>query len=226
MSLARSTYYRRSDPEAASLRGQAQAAMRAAIENVVADWPSYGYRRVTHELRRRGIVVNHKKVARIMREAALTPRKVKRFVATTDSDHHLPIYPDLTKGLVLERPDQLWFADLTYIRLGTQFVYLAAIASQKGRRSDRCSTGGRPGDRIFARPARSTPRFLVPINTSNQEVLRRWVESAQYASDRYRASIKDFRMIQSMSRRANCWDNAPMESFFKTLKVERIHQLR
>ncbi len=98
MSLARSTYYKRPDPDAVSRRDQAQAAMRAVIENVVADWPFYGYRRVTHELRRRGIVVNHKKVARIMREAALTPRKIKRFVATTDSDHDLPIYPDLTKG--------------------------------------------------------------------------------------------------------------------------------
>lgn len=127
MNTARSTYYKRPNPEAVSLRDQAQAAMRAAIENVVADWPFYGYRRVTHELRRRGIVVNHKKVARIMREAALTPGKIRRFVATTDSDHDLPIYPDLTKGLLLQGPDQLWVADLTYIRLGTQFVYLAAI---------------------------------------------------------------------------------------------------
>lgn len=81
MSLARSTYYRRPEPRTALLQDQAEAAMRAAIENVVAEWPFYGYRRVTHELRRRGIVVNHKKVARIMRQAALTPKKIKRFVA-------------------------------------------------------------------------------------------------------------------------------------------------
>lgn len=137
MNTARSTYYKRPNPEAVSLRDQAQAAMRAAIENVVADWPFYGYRRVTHELRRRGIVVNHKKVARIMREAALTPGKIRRFVATTDSDHDLPIYPDLTKGLLLQGPDQLWVADLTYIRLGTQFVYLAAILDACAHFGDR-----------------------------------------------------------------------------------------
>jgi transposase InsO family protein len=105
MSLNRSTYYKRPDEMKADLRRQSEAALRAAIENVVADWPCYGYRRVTHELRRRGIVVNHKKVARIMRQAALTPHRVRRFVATTDSEHDLPIFPDLAGSrLVQARP--------------------------------------------------------------------------------------------------------------------------
>jgi putative transposase len=134
MSLARSTYYKRGDTESIARREQAEAAARSAIENVVADWPCYGYRRVTHELRRRGIVINHKRVARIMREAVLTPKRVRRFVATTDSNHDLPIYPDLTQSLVLTGPDQLWVADLTYIRLRTQFVYFAAILDAWSRK--------------------------------------------------------------------------------------------
>jgi putative transposase len=120
MSLTRSTHYKRGDTESIARREQAEAAARSAIENVVADWPCYGYRRVTHELPRRGIVINHKRVA--------------RFVATTDSNHDLPIYPDLTQSLVLTGPDQLWVADLTYIRLRTQFVYFAAILDAWSRK--------------------------------------------------------------------------------------------
>src|SRR5262249_13860897 len=96
----------------------------------------------------------------------------------------------------------------------------AAIACQNGRRSDRCSTGGRPGERILARPARSAFRFLAPIITSDQEVLRRRVELTQYAAKDYRRKLAARGITVSMSRKGDCWDNAPMESVNGTLKVE------
>jgi hypothetical protein len=102
----------------------------------------------------------------------------------------------------------------------------SAIACQNGRRSDRCSTGGRPGDRIFARPARSAPHFLVPINTSDQEVLRRWVEFTQYCSHDFQKQLVAYGMLASMSRKGNCWDNATSESFFNRFKNERMHGSR
>ena len=108
--------------------------MRGAIENVVVEWPAYGYRRVTHELRRRGIVVNHKRIARIMREEALTPRRVRRFLAATDSNHDDPIYENLAIGFRPSRPNQLWVADITCIRLRSGFVYLAVLLDAWSRR--------------------------------------------------------------------------------------------
>jgi putative transposase len=134
MTISRSTYYKRLDPAAAELRCQRDTAARSAIENVLADWPCYGYRRVTHELRRRGILLNHKKVARIMRDGALSPKRVRRFVVTTDSDHDLPVFPDLTKGFTPVGPDQLWVAALTYIRLANAFAYFAVILDAWSRK--------------------------------------------------------------------------------------------
>lgn len=218
MSLARSSYYKRSDPEAASLRDQAQAAMRAAIENVVADWPFYGYRRVTHELRRRGIVVNHKKVARIMREAALTPRKVRRFVATTDSDHDLPIYPDLTKGLGLDRPDQLWVADLTYIRLGTQFVYLAAILDAWSRKI----VGYALGNTLETRLTLAALDAAIVDRLPPEGLIHHSDRGSQYAAKAYRERLDLHGIRGSMSRKGNPYDNAKAESFMKTLKHEEV----
>jgi putative transposase len=112
MGISRSTYYAVGQGNA--LKRESEAALRSAIENVVVEWPAYGYRRVTHELRRRGIVVNHKRIARIMREEALIPRRVRRFLATTDSDHAEPIYPNLALGFRPSGPNQLWVADITY----------------------------------------------------------------------------------------------------------------
>src|SRR6185312_2138353 len=123
MNLPRSSYYRGDQPH----RAQARAAFRAAVEAVCLGWPSYGYRRVTQELRRRGWHVNHKRVSRLMREEALTARRVKRFLATTDSDHSEPIFPNLARDFRPVGPNQLWVADITYIRLRSEFVFLAVI---------------------------------------------------------------------------------------------------
>jgi putative transposase len=99
-----------------------------------------------------------------------------------------------------------------------------AIACQNGRRRDRCNTGGRPGDLIFARPARADRRLFVIITTSFGEVLQRSVESAQYTSEDFQRLLSAHGVACSMSRRGNCWDNAATESFFSTLKTERTHR--
>ncbi len=126
MSLSPSTFYRRSTGSAAE-RQAADAALLTAIEAIAAEFPAYGYRRITHELRRRGTIANHKRVARVMREGAVLPQRVRRFIATTDSAHEAVICPNLTRGVTVTGPNQLWVADLTYIRLRTRFLYLAVI---------------------------------------------------------------------------------------------------
>ena len=98
------------------------------------EFEAYGYRRVGAELRHRGMVVNSKKVRRLMREHDLQPKRCRRFVATTDSDHDRPIFPDLTRGRIIDGPNQLWVADITYIAIATGFVYLAAVLDAWSRR--------------------------------------------------------------------------------------------
>lgn len=117
MSLSRSTFYKSPKEEVQRTRAEQRTFLRGAIEEVLTEWPSYGYRRVTHELRRRGIVANHKRVANTMREEALTPRRVRKFMVTTDGGHGEPVYPNLAGEIFPTGPDQLWVADMTYIRL-------------------------------------------------------------------------------------------------------------
>src|SRR5918997_1031838 len=111
-----------------------EARLVARIHEICAEFPRYGYRRVTAQLKAEGERVNHKRVARIMREQDLRVRPKRRFVVTTDSDHHGPIFPDLAKDLAPTGPDQLWVADLTYIRILSGFVYLAVILDAWSRR--------------------------------------------------------------------------------------------
>ena len=129
MGLARSTYY--DEPAGQPI---AEARLVERLKEICAEWPSYGYRRVTAELRASGCLVNHKKVMRLMREHELTVRPRRRFVATTDSDHDGPIFPNLAKGFVPAGPNRLWVADITYIAIAVGFVYLAAILDAWSRR--------------------------------------------------------------------------------------------
>ncbi len=109
-------------------------ALRDAIQRIALEFPSYGWRRMTAELQRKGWAVNHKRVYRWMREDNLLCLRKRKFVVTTDSDHGLPVYPNLARALVLTGLDQLWVADLTYIRLELEFVYLGVILDAFSRR--------------------------------------------------------------------------------------------
>ena len=104
------------------------------IQRIATDWPCYGWRRVQAELKRRGWVVNHKRVRRIMREDNLLCLRRRKFVVTTDSNHKLPVHPNLTTEMGLSGIDQLWIADITYIRLEIEFVFLAVVLDAYSRR--------------------------------------------------------------------------------------------
>jgi putative transposase len=128
MGLPRSTYY--DAPAVKADDGEIVAAMATICD----EFEAYGYRRVGAELRHRGMIVNSKKVRRLMREYDLQPKRRRRFVATTDSDHDCPIFPDLARDRIIDGPNQLWVADITYIAIATSFVYLAAVLDAWSRR--------------------------------------------------------------------------------------------
>ena len=216
MGISRSTYYAVAHGNA--LRRESESALRSAIENVVVQWPAYGYRRVTHELRRRGIVVNHKRVARIMREEALTPRRVRRFLATTDSDHAEPIYANLTLGFRPSRADQLWVADITYIRLRSRFVYLAVVLDAWSRRV----VGYAVGNTLAVQLTLAALNAALESRRPAPGLIHHSDRGAQYAAKPYRDRLETCGIRGSMSRRANPYDNALAESFMKTLKHEEV----
>lgn len=133
--LPRAQFYRyhhapEPTPEPANTDGD----LRERIQQVALDWSCYGYRRVTHELHRQDVKANHKRVLRLMRQDNLLCLRKKRFVATTDSNHGLPVYPNLAAEMDITAPDQLWVSDLTYIRLGHEFVYLSVVLDACSRR--------------------------------------------------------------------------------------------
>lgn len=179
----------------------------------------YGYRRIAAELHRRGMAVNHKRVLRLMREDDLLAMQPRAFVATTDSNHDLEVYLNLAIRMKLTGINQLWVADITYIRLKTEFVYLAVILDSFSRRVvgwalDRTLASRLPIEALrHATLTRQPPPGLV--HHSDRGV--------QYASGEYMLVLKEHQMVPSMSRPANPYDNASCESFMKTLKREEIY---
>lgn len=152
MGISRSSFY------AEPTLTQAEAAVVAEIKAICEAFPAYGYRRVGAELQHRGMVVNSKKIRRIMREQELQPKRRRRWVATTDSDHGGPIFPNLANGFEVHGPDQLWVADITFIALATGFAYLAlAIVLEPMADEARSWTPGRGGSSATRSTARSTP---------------------------------------------------------------------
>ena len=141
MGIARSTFYDTADVRASD------ATVVAEMKAICDEFEAYGYRRVGAELRHRGMVVNAKKVRRLMREHALNPKQRRRFVATTDSNHNDPVFPDLANNMTPDGPNQLWVADITYVAIATGFVYLAAILDAWSRRV----VGQQPIDRCTPR---------------------------------------------------------------------------
>jgi len=218
MNLPRSTFYKENRTEARHRREEARASLRSQIEEVVADWPAYGYRRVTRELGRRGVVANHKRIARIMREEALTPRRVRRFVATTDSNHGFPVFPNLARDFVPSGPDQLWVADITYIRLRAAFVFLAVILDAWSRRVVGYSVGKFLDVRLTLSALKAAARSRAP----RPGLIHHSDRGSQYAALAYRERLRELGILGSMSRKGNPYDNAFAESFMKTLKHEEV----
>ena len=177
------------------------------------------YRRVGAELRHRGMVVNSKKIRRLMREHDLQPKRRRRFVATTDSDHDNPIFPDLARDRIVDGPNQLWVADITYIAIATGFVYLAAILDAWSRRV----VGYAISRSIDARVAVAALKAAIRVRQPPKGCIHHSDRGSQYASELYRHLLAEHGLVGSMGRRGNPYDNAKAESFMKTLKVEAVY---
>ena len=194
--------------------------VRSAMQQIVLQHRRrYGYRRVTAELRRQGLLVNHKRVARLMREDNLLAVQPRAFVVTTDSQHELQVYLNLASRLQLTGINQLWVADITYIRLRTEFVYLAVILDAFSRK-----VVGWELDRTLAtRLVRAALEKAITARQPPPGLVHHSDRGVQYASDEYLQVLQSYQMIPSMSRPANPYDNASCESFMRTLKREEIY---
>ena len=215
--VSRAGFYRQRLPAAVPCE---ELVLRDAVQRVALEWPAYGSRRITHELQQRGWTVNRKRVQRIMREDNLLCLRHRRFVVTTDSNHDLPVRPNLAKSMVLTGINQLWRADITYIRLAEEFVYLAVILDAYSRRVIGWALDRTLQDSLtlmalaMALAQREAPAGLV--HHSDRGV--------QYASRDYTRMLEERGIRISMSRTGNPWDNATCESFLKTLKYEEVYR--
>ena len=215
--VSRASFYRSLQERAPS---EEDVEIRSAIQHVVLEHRRrYGSRRVTAELRRRGMNVNRKRVARIMREDNLLAIQPRSFVVTTDSDHELEVYLNVANRMKVKGVNQLWVADITYIRLKTEFVYLAVILDAHSRRVvgwelDQTLATRLPLTALVRAIAKRKPRPGL-VHHSDRGV--------QYASGDYVSVLRKHQLIPSMSRPANPYDNASCESFIKTLKREEVY---
>ena len=194
--------------------------VRSTIQQIVLEHRRrYGYRRLTTELRRRGLIVNHKRVARLMREDNLLAVQPRTFVVTTDSKHEFRVYLNLANRMKLTGINQLWVADITYIRLQSEFVYLAVILDAFSRK-----VVGWALERTMAtRLTKSALEQAIAARQPAPGLVHHSDRGLQYASNEYVHVLLAHQMIPSMSRPANPYDNASCESFMKTLKREEVY---
>jgi putative transposase len=216
--VSRASYYR--FEESARSGSDSDMELRDALQRIALEWPSYGRRRITHELRRRGWEVNPKRVHRLMREDNLLCARKRKFVVTTDSHHRKKTYPNLARKMMLADVDQLWVADITYIRLREEFVFLAVILDAYSRRVIGWALDRTIEDDLTLRALQMAlaQRVIEPGLVHHSD------RGSQYASGDYTDLLREHGIEISMSRRGNPWDNAACESFMKTLKYEEVHR--
>ncbi|MDE0097113.1 MAG: IS3 family transposase [Gammaproteobacteria bacterium] len=214
MSLARSTYYyqpkgRRND----------DGALVARIEAICTEFPRYGYRRVTAQLRNEGCKANHKRISRIMREHGLSVKPRRRTVRTSDGGCREAVFPNLARRFVPDGPNELWVSDITYIRTRLAFVFLAVIRDAWSRRVVGYAVSRQIDTRLTIAALRAALENRRPLPGCIHHSDR----GSQYASAAYRALMTQWDLQGSMSRRGNPYDNAQCESFVKTLKCEEVY---
>jgi len=186
----------------------------------LAERPRYGYRRITAELHREGITANHRRVLTLMRENGLLCKRPRFKVITTDSNHGLPVHPNLAKGLEVTSINQLWVADITYVHLSDGFAYLAVILDRFSRRC----IGWQLSRNIDAQLCLGALHmaFASRKGASLAGLVHHSDQGVQYASSGYVRELENRGIRVSMSRRGNPYDNAYAESFHKTVKVEEV----
>jgi len=194
--------------------------IREEMQKIAVEWPSYGSRRITHELQARGWDINRKRVQRLMRQDNLLCVAKRKFVVTTDSAHGLQVYPNRAATMVLTDVDQLWVADITYIRLEEEFVYLAVILDAYSRRV----IGWHLGEGLADSLTLTALRMALRERTVRPGLVHHSDRGVQYASGDYTGLLRENGIDISMSRKRNPWDNAACESFMKTLKYEEVYR--
>ena len=213
-SVSRASYYRyweETEPEEEE---------RAAIhEEVLQHRRRYGSRRIVQTLRRRGMKVNRKRVARIMREDSLLAIRHRKYILTTDSQHEYPVYLNLAARMTVNGINQLWVADITFIRLRKEFVFLAVVIDRYSRKA----IGWALSRSLSAEVALSALRLAIQRRRPPPGVVHHSDQGTQYASKDYTLELAAHGMTPSMSRPGNPYDNATCESFMKTLKQEEIY---
>jgi putative transposase len=215
--VSRAGYYRWQDAPPAV---DPNLDLRDEIQRIALESPSYGWPRITAELKRRGWEANHKRVYRIMREDNLLCLRRRKFAVTTNSNHSRPVYPNLARGMVLTDVNQLWVADITYIRLETEFIYLAVVLDAFSRRVIGWALDRTLEDELTIAALRMALERRIPASG----LVHHSDRGVQYASQDYTDLLKDRSINISMSRKGNPYDNAACESFMKTLKYEEVHR--
>ena len=216
--LSRATYYR-FDAEATPAVKDVE--LRDEVQRIALKYPAYGRPRITAELKRRGWPVNHKRVGRILREDNLLCIRKRKFQTTTDSAHKHRIYKNLTRGYVPTKPNQLWVADITYIRLAEEFVYLAVVLDAHSR----LVIGWALERTLEAKVAVDALQMALDKRGAPVGLIHHSDRGVQYACGEYTQLLKDHGVQISMSRKGNPYDNAKAESFMKTLKHEEVHRV-
>ena len=221
MDLSPSTYYYKPKISRAE-REKADADLKEKIEYVQEEYSCRGYRTIRHHLRRHyDLIVNPKKIRRIMRKYSLMWPVKRKFIRTTDSDHGFKVYPNLLKGLTVTDINQVWVADITYIRILTGFVFLAVILDVFSRRV----VGWAIGKRINHDLTLAALKMAIRTRNPSPGVIHHSDRGIQYACTDYIKELRqegcEFRI--SMSAKGNPYDNAYAETFFKTLKQEEVY---
>lgn len=218
MNLASSSYYYK--PPSDTRQAKTDAELCDQIERIHGEFPGYGYRRLAKQLRREGIRVNDKRIRRLQRKYQLFPIRWRSFkIATTDSKHGHKVYPNLLAGLTVTAINQVWVADITYIRILKGFVFLAALLDRYSRKV----IGWAISKRIDAELCLAALKSALAKRQPPPGCIHHSDRGVQYACAEYVALLQAANMKISMSRMGNPYDNAHMESFFKTLKYEEVH---
>lgn len=193
--------------------------LRDAIEQILVTHPGYGYRRITKALQRAGWIGNHKRVLRVMREESLLCQLKRRFVPTTDSQHGLRTYPNLVRDVVITQLNQVWVADITYIRLPTAFAYLACVLDAYSRRC----IGWKLSRMIDTQLAWDALNHAIATRQPAPGLIHHSDRGVQYASHGDVARGEGVHAQMSMAATGNPYENALAERFFKTLKHEEVY---
>jgi transposase InsO family protein len=218
MKLPRSSYYYHAQQQSIWEKKR-NADLQDRIEQIICEFPGYGYRRVTKQLLREGMRVNHKKVLRIMRESSLLCAVRRSYKRTTNSQHPYPRYPNLIKGLIPSSLNEVWIADITYIRIATSFVYLSVILDSISRKV----IGYALSDRLNTELALTSLRIAIAERRPAAGCIHHSDQGVQYASLEYVKELKRHGFLISMASTGNPYENAQVESFFKTLKYEEVN---